>query len=95
MHKFNPSPDNERGFVMRILPCSVDGCDCESAHDVWPDDDSREWLCDGHYDLLKTEEWIVFTVRGRSLMWTGWEGFFYLPERDANLHALAKNAGLV
>lgn len=76
---------------MKFLKCSVDGCDRDAHLDIWPDDDTREWLCEHHAEQAHKSDWITFPVKGRTLMNDMCSGWFYLPERDENLAALARN----
>lgn len=79
---------------MKTIVCSVDGCDYDAAHDIWTDCDRRAWLCDHHHYVSLVEPVPTFTVGGRELMRDTAGCWFYLPERDETLHALAVKAGV-
>lgn len=79
---------------MNVVTCSVDSCRHEASTDVWTDDDEREFLCDHHHYVSQVEDWVTFEVRGKALMRDTSGDWFYLPERDEGLHALARNLGV-
>lgn len=81
-------------YRMDLVQCSVDDCGHIAVVDVWTDCNRRAWLCNHHYYVTLVEPWVVFTVGGKELMRDTAGCWFYLPERDEALHALAVKAGV-
>lgn len=80
---------------MNVVKCSVDTCNHEASTDVWTDDDTRAFLCDHHTYVSQVEDWVVFEVSGgKTLMRDTAGSWFYIPERDEGLQALARNLGV-
>lgn len=79
---------------MKVLACSVDNCGHDAAHDIWVENDSREFLCEHHKYETYANEWVVFQVRGRDLMMDTAASWFYIPEPDLKLKELARKTGL-
>ena len=79
---------------MKTVQCSVDHCHQDASTDVWTDCDRRAFLCDHHAYVSQVEDWVAFEVGGKALMRDTSGDWFYLPERDEGLHALARNLGV-
>lgn len=79
---------------MKTVTCSVDGCGHNATTDIYPEDDSRAFLCADHFEQTNRAEWLTFTVGGRELLLDTAGTFWDLPERDEELHDLARKEGL-
>lgn len=81
-------------YRMNLVQCSVDDCGHTATTDIWLEDDSRAWLCDHHHYVSLVEPVPTFTVGGKTLMRDTAGCWFYLPERNDVLYALAVKAGV-
>lgn len=80
---------------MKAVQCSVTGCTNHGEVDIYPEGDSRAWLCTDHFAQTKWIEWTTFDIDGRLLMLDASGSWFYLPEADMELRDLARKAGYV
>lgn len=80
---------------MKTVSCSIDHCDRESVVDIYPEDDERAFLCTEHFEQTNRQAWLTFTVGGRELMLDTAGSYWFIPERDEELHDLARKEGLV
>lgn len=79
---------------MKTVTCSIDGCGHDATTDIWTDCDRRAWLCDHHHYVSLVEPVPTFTVGGRELLLDSAGSYWFIPERDEELHDLARKEGL-